>query len=131
LEDDVQTIRDVMRRDPVTIRPDDSLHRAVELLIEHDISGLPVVDEAGVIVDVLSEKDLLKLFYEPGARTVEKVMTREPTSFSIDAPLVDVVDCPMANDFRRLLIHDQHELVGLVSRADLMPPILEALRART
>jgi CBS domain-containing protein len=127
----MKTIRDVMRNEPVVVHPEDSVHHALELLIDHDISGLPVTGSNGDIVGVLTEKDLMKAFYEPAARTVGALMTKDPTTISVDAPLVDVVDCLMANDFRRVLIHDQHKLVGLISRADLMPPILESLLDRT
>jgi CBS domain-containing protein len=126
----MKTIRDIMNAQPIVIRQDETLHEAVELLIANNISGLPVVDEAGQLVGVLSEKDLLKIFYEPAAHSVESIMTRAPVSMSIDAPLVDVVDCLMANDFRRVFIHDHKRLVGLISRADLMPAILKALLER-
>jgi CBS domain-containing protein len=112
------------------IRQDESLHLALELLIANSISGLPVVDDAGQLVGVLSEKDLLRIFYEPDAHSVESVMTHAPISMSIEAPLVDVIDCLMANDFRRVFIHDHKKLVGLISRADLMPAILKALLER-
>ncbi|MBW2384823.1 MAG: CBS domain-containing protein [Deltaproteobacteria bacterium] len=126
----MKTIREVMQPEPIVVHPDDSVHHALELLIEYDICGLPVVDSDGCIVGVLSEKDVLKLFYEPEAHTVDAVMTKDPTTISVDSPLVEVFDCLMANDFRRVLIHDQHKLVGLISRADLMPPILNALLDR-
>ena len=99
----MKTIRDVMQARPIVIRQDESLHLALELLIANSISGLPVVDDAGQLVGVLSEKDLLRIFYEPDAHSVESVMTRAPISMSIEAPLVDVIDCLMANDFRRVL----------------------------
>jgi CBS domain-containing protein len=123
----MKTIRDIMNAQPIAVHPEDSVHHALSLLIEHGISGLPVVDNKRRVVGVLSEKDVLKLFYEDGAETVDAVMTANPVTISVEAPLVDVVDCLMANDFRRVLICDQHELVGLVSRADLMPAILQAL----
>jgi len=123
----MKTIQEVMRPAPIAVRPEDSVRQALELLIRYEISGLPVTDDGGRIVGILSEKDVLKLFYEPEARTVESVMTRDPTRVSVDSPLVDVVDFLMANDFRRVLIHDDDKLVGLVSRADLMPAILDAL----
>lgn len=127
----MKTIRDVMRAEPFTVRPETPLRQAVELLIENNISGLPVVDDGGMIVGVLSDKDLMKAFYETDVSTVQGLMTPNPVMISIDAPLVDVFDCLMANDFRRVLIHDQRKLVGLVSRADLMPPILDVLLERT
>lgn len=126
----MKTIQDVMQSAPIVVRPEDSVRQALELLIGNDISGLPVTDDSGRIVGILSEKDVLKLFYEPDARTVESVMTRDPVKVSVDSPLVDVVDCLMANDFRRVLIHEGDKLVGLVSRADLMPAILDALVER-
>jgi CBS domain-containing protein len=126
----MKAIREIMQCETIVVRPDDSVHRALELLIEHSISGLPVTDADDRIVGVISERDLLKLFYQPEAHTVSAVMTRDPVTISVDSPLVDVFDCLMANDFRRVLIHDENKLVGLVSRADLMPTILEALIER-
>jgi CBS domain-containing protein len=129
----MKLIRDVMRPDPILVRRDEPLRRALEMLIENNISGLPVVDDRGQLVGVLSEKDLLKLFDETGGHSIDSIMTRDPTSIPVDAPLVDVVDCLMANDFRRVFIHDDQcdkKLVGLISRADLMPAILEALIER-
>lgn len=127
----MKTVRDIVKGPPIVVRVGDSIHRALELLIENQISGLPVVNDAGRLVGVLSEKDLLRVFSEPGPGSVESVMTADPISFSVDAPLIDVVDCLMANDFRRVFIHDHETLVGVVSRADLMPAILEALLERT
>jgi CBS domain-containing protein len=127
----MSTIRQVMEPKPITVRPESTIKEALEVLIDKKISGLPVTDADGVILGILSEKDLLKVFYEPYARTVGSVMTRAPTRVSVDAPLVDVFDCLMAEDFRRVLIHDDGKLVGLISRADLMPVILDALVERT
>lgn len=124
------TIREIMQTELITVGPESPVQLALELLIDHGISGLPVIDADHKIVGVLSEKDLLKVFYENHAETVEAVMTREPIAFSIDAPLVDVFDCLMAFDFRRVLIHEHGRLAGLISRADLMPTILAALLAR-
>lgn len=121
------TIREVMEPQPITVKPGSPIREALEILIDNEISGLPVVDADGRIAGILSEKDLLKVFYEPGLHRVESIMTRAPIMVAVDAPLVDVVDCLMAHDFRRVLIHDQGKLVGLISRADLMPAILDAL----
>lgn len=127
----MKTIREVMQPDPIQIEPDATIHQALELLVENQISGLPVVDDAGSLVGVLSEKDLLSVFYEPDVRSVEPLMSRNPVTVAVDAPLVDVVDQLMANDFRRVFIQDKGKLVGLISLSDLMPAILHALLERT
>lgn len=123
------TIRDVMSTDVISVHPDTPVAEAIRLLIEYGISGLPVVDDDFRIVGVLSEKDVLKAFYED-ARDVSALMTKNPDALAVDAPLVDAFDSLMTHNFRRLLIHDQGKLVGLISRADLMPLVLESLLER-
>lgn len=127
----MKNIRDIMQSQLVSVRKEEPVHRAIELLIENNISGLPVVDSDGHLIGMLSEKNLLRVLYDPDALSVESVMNYETVCFSIDAPLVEVVDCLMANDFRRVFIHERQMLVGLVSRADLMPAILESLLERS
>ncbi|MDK2973723.1 MAG: hypothetical protein PWP08_94 [Methanofollis sp.] len=53
-------VREIMTVDPVTISPDDTVRRAASLLRRHDVSGLPVVDENGV-VGMVTEADILSL----------------------------------------------------------------------
>ena len=124
------TIRSVMTADVIVVGPDAPVSEALQLLIDHRISGLPVVDPDYRIVGILSEKDVLKVFYED-VDSVASLMTPDPQTLDVNAPLVDVFDILMANDFRRLLIHEKGKLVGVVSRADLMPALLEALLERS
>src|SRR3954453_16335385 len=53
-------VADVMTKDVVTVRPETTYKRIVELLAEHRISGLPVVDATGVVAGIVSEADLLR-----------------------------------------------------------------------
>lgn len=123
--------RDVMKTDLVTVGADAPLIQALELLIRHRISGLPVVNGEMKLLGILTEKDVLRLLYEEkGAfSTVGDLMMPNPRTFQADAPLADVCDCLMANHFRRVPILEGDRLVGLISRADLMPTILEIAAA--
>jgi CBS domain-containing protein len=121
------TIYDTMQKRPIAVHPYSPLRRALALMIQNQISGLPVVDAADRIVGVLNESDLLKIFYEPHAVDVASVMTRDPAVVSVHAPLTDLVDQMMATGFRRVLVHEHGKLVGIVTRAQLMPTILEGL----
>jgi CBS domain-containing protein len=125
--------RDVMRTDLVTVHGDTPLRQAIELLVANRISGLPVVDSAGNLVGIFTEKDAMRLLYEESGvmRTVSDLMVREPRAFQQDAPLAEVCDCLMANHFRRVPILAGKKLVGLISRADLMPAILETAASNT
>jgi hypothetical protein len=51
---------DVMVRDVVTVKPEADVASAIELLVEHDISALPVIDDDGSVVGVISEADLVR-----------------------------------------------------------------------
>ncbi|MFN8624007.1 MAG: CBS domain-containing protein [Chloroflexota bacterium] len=66
------TVEQVMTPDPITIRSDEPLSTAARLLEEHEISGVPVVDEGGGLVGVLSESDLVR------ARATEHLWSRWP-----------------------------------------------------
>ena len=117
-------IRDVMQTQLSTVRPESLLGPAVTMMIELQISSLPVVDAEGRVVGALNQKDLLKVFYEVDAATVASVMTTDPIVMSIGAPLIDVVDQLMSSDFRRVLIQEDGRLVGVIVRTHLMPSVL-------
>jgi CBS domain-containing protein len=121
------TIRDVMHTELSTVRPEGLLGPAVAMMIELDVSSLPVVDAAGQIVGALNQKDVLKVFYELDATTVGSVMTTDPIVMPINAPLVDVIDQLMSSEFRRVLIHEDGRLLGVIVRTHLMPVVLLAI----
>jgi len=54
-----KTVGDVMTRDPITVRPETPLNDVIQILAEKHISGLPVVDQTGKLVGVISETDLM------------------------------------------------------------------------
>jgi CBS domain-containing protein len=51
---------DVMVKDVITVKPDSSVDDAVKLLVEHDFSALPVADDSGQLVGIISESDLFQ-----------------------------------------------------------------------
>ena len=53
------TIEEVMTRDVITVGPTTPIHRAAQLMVEHGVSGLPVVDDDGRLVGIISEGDLI------------------------------------------------------------------------
>jgi len=124
------TIRDIMEQDLATVMPEAPVRHAVQLMIAHQISSVPVVDTEGCIAGALNEGDLMQVFYQPGALCVADVMTREPIVLAVDAPFVDVIDHLMSSNFRRVLIHEERRLVGVITRSHVMPALLAALEHR-
>ena len=124
-------VNDVMQCGVLTISPQDSVYRAIGLMVEKGISGLPVVEDRQVC-GIISEKDLLKLVYEeeqiPGV--IRDHMTFEITGFDIDDPLSDICECFIHNKFRRVPILYRGKLAGLISRSDLVKAFYHQYRSR-
>src|SRR3990170_5029550 len=53
-------VEEIMTKDVITVSPKTPIHEAAELMIDHGVSGLPVVDDAGSVVGIVSEGDLIK-----------------------------------------------------------------------
>ena len=57
-------IRDVMTKDPVSLKPDDPLSKAALLMSERGFRHVPIVDEEGNLVGIVSSRDISRVFYE-------------------------------------------------------------------
>ncbi len=114
--------KDIMTTDVVSVAPEATAREASALMLENGFSGLPVVDGEGVLVGVISEFDLLRLVYNPEEENepVSQYMSRDVISVEKDADLVEVVDILRSRPIRRLPVMDHGELVGLISRPDLI-----------
>ncbi len=55
-------VKDIMTRDPVTVAPEDTVEHAAQLMLENTISGLPVVDDQGKVVGILTQSDVFRAF---------------------------------------------------------------------
>ena len=113
--------KDIMKCGVNTIRKEKSVYDAIGMLVERKLTGLPVVDDTG-LVGIISEKDVLKLLYDkqyvPG--TVQDYMTREIVSFEEEDLLADISECLIQNRFRRVPILHRGKLVGIINRADII-----------
>lgn len=135
---------DVMTRNLVSIGPDTSIGDAIRLMLEHRISGLPVVN-GGVLVGMLTEGDLLRrsetqterrrprwleFLQGPGGvaedyvrthgRKVSEIMTEAVVSVTEDSSLAQIVLLMERHRVKRLPVLRDGALVGIVTRADLM-----------
>jgi len=76
--------KDVMSKTVTSISPGHSLLDAISILVCKEISGLPVVDESGKMVGIITEKDILNFVFSGNIKNtkVEAAMTRSVLSFS-------------------------------------------------
>ncbi len=107
----------------ITVRPDQSLKDAVDLLVEHDIGALIVVDELGQPVGIISERDIIREAARtetPLARPVAGVMTKDLIVAAPQDDLGAVLQTMIARRFRHLPIVDQKRLIGIISIRDVL-----------
>jgi len=123
----------IMKKDVLTVSPDTPLEKAIRILIQHNITGLPVVDDDMTVAGIITEKDVLKFLAEKSvaelhpdiARTpVKKLMCAEVVSFNQETDVRQIWDCLVKRNFRRVPITDQDgRLVGIISRKDIIAVI--------
>ncbi|NQT03166.1 MAG: CBS domain-containing protein [Planctomycetes bacterium] len=123
-------IEDIMTKDVITANRKTEIQEAIRIIVENNITGLPVVDDNMKLVGIISEKDVMTLLYNVGSRTgrVEDFMTtRKIVSFDIEDNLVDVCDCLLKNHFRRVPIVQgpKKKLVGIITRKNIVQRIFE------
>lgn len=123
---EVVTAKDFMKQGLITVARDDSIYKAMTLLADNKVTGLPVVDKDLNLEGIVSERDFLKLLHKPDFKPgpVEEYMTTDVTSFTREDTLYDICDCLIENEFRRVPVLDDRRLVGIISRADMIDTIL-------
>lgn len=128
-------VREVMTSPAVTVAPEASLKEAIRMLDRHEITAMPVVDDAGRLVGVVSEADVLRdavpadrrvheLLVEITGPTVHlavtDVMTHLPVSVSPDDDLALAVELLVDSQVKSLPVVNHGRVAGMVSRRDVI-----------
>ncbi len=120
--------RDIMSRNVISVQKDVPILEAVKLLVENNISGLPVVEDDMTLTGLLSEKDVVELFYEDEPaedKTVSDYMTYPAVCFEENNALLNVCDFLAKNIFRRVPVTSNGKLVGIISIQDILNTVLQ------
>jgi CBS domain-containing protein len=143
-------VRDVMDAAPVSVHPDTPVAEVVDLLREHELSGLPVVNNGGRCVGIITEEDLvmagdeddlhlphfIELFggivflesmnkFEDRlqralASTAKDMMTEDPVTIGPDATVQEAGRTMSHSKHNRLPVVEHGQLVGMVTRVDVL-----------
>jgi CBS domain-containing protein len=138
-------VQDIMTRSVISVGPDTALRDIARLLDEHRISGVPVVDERGALLGVVSEADFLveaqggtsvrrspiaRLFGRAGdvespghrhfASTASELMTSPVITVGPEVLIADAAAVMTRHRINRLPVIDDGRLIGIVTRADLV-----------
>jgi CBS-domain-containing membrane protein len=113
-------VKEIMTANVVSVRDDTSMREVAQALDRHRISGVPVCDEAGHMVGLISEYDLIA---KPDARSAAEAMTRDVISVMEDTSVDEVRYLLVQRRIKRVPVLRGQKLVGIVSRADLVREI--------
>jgi len=127
-----------MKTDVITVKRDTPIQEAIKILVENKITGLPVVNDDMTLAGIISEKDILTFLtnmdllmllddIKKSDATVEDFMTSDVVSFDRYDSISDVCDCLTKKNFRRVPILSDGEVVGIISRKDLVRYIAEPI----
>ena len=137
------SVRDIMTEHPRSVSADTALRDAAQDMVRAGIGGLPVVDEQGRVIGMLSERELMRHLLDaylhsstpatggtsktpPGAgrRLVRDVMTRQVLCVSPDQPLAEVASIMTNKDVDRVPVVRGGSLVGLLTRGDIVRKLI-------
>lgn len=113
------TARQVMRREPRSISPDDSLARAAELMALLGTREIPIV-AARVVVGVLTRADMEPYRGHYEWTPARAAMTRDPVTVRPDASVYTVARLLSERGFNSVPVAHNGELVGMISRSDVL-----------
>lgn len=121
LEGDPRTAKDIMQCGITAVGQDESVYKAIGILADNHVGGLPVVN-GSELVGLISEKDVLELMFQteflPGL--VQAYMTTDVVTFGLEDGLSEIGECLMTHSFRRVPIVHQGRLAGMITRSDLI-----------
>ena len=157
LDNSALTAADLMTRDVVTVHPETSLREAALKLVGARISGMPVVDETGALVGMVSEGDLVRWTEElppqqawwlnmladgfelapefleqirSAHALVRVVMHKDVICVEETTPARDIAKLMAEHHFKRVPVVKDGRLVGIVARADLVRALADSFKPK-
>lgn len=121
--------KELMTKNVITVKGQTSIYDAIQILVDNNITGLPVVNDDGSLKGILSEEDALDLLSEDenSSGKVEDYMTTEVVAFDQNEDLIAICECLINNHFRRVPILADGKVVGILSRRDIIKFITEPI----
>jgi CBS domain-containing protein len=143
----------IMTRPVITVTPETTIVEVANTMLQRHVSGLPVVDAAGKLVGIISEGDFIRRseigtqrkrgrflkfilgsgrqatdFVHEHGRKVGEIMTPEPVTIMEDTDIEEIVHLMEKNNVKRLPVTRGDQIVGIVSRANLLQAVASLAR---
>jgi CBS domain-containing protein len=111
--------KDIMTREVITVSPSMTIKNLAMTLIKNQISGAPVAGKNGKIVGIVSEADIVG----KKGKDVKAIMSKKVISVNEDTPVEEIAQLMTTHKIKRLPVMRSDEVVGVVSRADIVSAI--------
>lgn len=144
-------VKDIMYTDVACLKPTTTFIEAAELFLKHKISGAPVVDDAGKLVGVISEKDLFRAMYpsyksfytnptpyvnnedeledsakEAKNKQIDEIMVKRVVTATPETSILKIGGLMVATGIHRVPVVENGKVVGMVSRGTIYRAVLQA-----
>lgn len=138
---DNTVVGDIMSTDPITVYADTTLDDALSVMLSNNIRRLPVIDDEGRLVGIISDRDLRLAADSPflqetpdevvnnlAHHTVSEIIRTALHTIEADEPIVEAAKLMRVARVGGLPVVDEHErLVGIVTRTDLVDHLIRIL----
>ncbi len=140
--------KDIMNTDIISVNPDTDIAKAVRILLDNHINGIPVLDNDGNIVGILCQSDLIfqqeKMPVPPiltildsiiplfsskkmkesmekiSAATVGQAMVKDPVTINSETPVSEIAGLMVEKGFHTIPVVDDNRLVGIIGKEDIL-----------
>ncbi|MTI68170.1 MAG: CBS domain-containing protein [Firmicutes bacterium] len=141
--------KDIMTSNVITVKADDTIENVTNLLLEHNISGVPVVDDEKKVIGIVSETDLIykdkninipayfpflggyillesmkkfeKQLKKMAGYKVEDIMSEKVITINENKEIREVVNTMLNNNINRIpVVNDDEKVVGIIARSDVL-----------
>lgn len=115
---------DIMTRKVWTIRPEVSVQEVAHLLSRERISGVPVVDETGKVIGIVTEADIISKVDREGLRVAD-IMSHDITAVEEETAVSEIAMLLTERKIKRVPVLRDGKVIGIVSRADIVHAVAQ------
>jgi len=117
-----RTAKDIMTSTVITAKEDMLVTDVMKLLLRWHISGVPVVDNDGVLLGIVTEHDVMNfaLSGDAASTRASEVMTKQVETYTPDTLVAEIVNRFAARQIRRVPVVEDGKVVGIISRRDIV-----------
>lgn len=130
---------EIMVSPVIVMKSNDTLARARKLMLKHEITRLPIIDENETPIGIITQKDMIRAIEqsEPIWRRrpidqvlVQHIMTKKPITVNKKSDIADITKTMVKNNISGVLVTDDSRLIGIVTKTDIVKAFPEIYRGR-